>query len=135
MLDADLAELYAVQTRALNQAVARNNERFPVDFVFQLTEQEAKDLRSQSVTSNWGGRRYLPYAFTEHGILMLSNVLKSQRAILVSVQIIRIFVRLRELAQGHHELIARIEKIEKRQDLESREVWKAVRLLQATIMK
>ena len=77
----------------------------------------------------------MPYAITEHGILMLSNVLKSERAVRVSVQIIRVFVRLRELAQGYHELIARIEKIEKRQDVESREVWKAVRLLQATVMK
>jgi len=135
MLDADLAELYAVETRALNQAVTRNIERFPDDFMFQLTEVEAKDLRSQSVTSNWGGRRYIPYAFTEHGILMLSNVLKSERAVRVSVQIIRVFVRLRELAQGYHELITRIEKIEKRQDVESREVWKAVRLLQGTVMK
>jgi phage regulator Rha-like protein len=135
MLDADLAELYEVETRALNQAVTRNIERFPDDFTFQLTDVEAKDLKSQSVTSNWGGRRYLPYAFTEHGILMLSNVLKSERAVRVSVQIIRVFVRLRELAQGYHELIARIEKIEKRQDVESREVWKAVRLLQATVMK
>jgi len=135
MLDADLAELYAVETRALNQAVTRNSERFPDDFMFQITEVEAKDLRSQSVTSNWGGRRYLPYAFTEHGILTLSNVLKSKRAVRVSVQIIRVFVRLRELAQGYRELIARIEKIEKRQDVESREVWKAVRLLQATVMK
>jgi len=83
MLDADLAELYAVETRALNQAVARNIDRFPDDFMVQLTELEARDLRSQSVTSNWGGRRYIPYAFTEHGILMLSNVLKSERAILV----------------------------------------------------
>jgi phage regulator Rha-like protein len=135
MLDADLAELYAVETRALNQAVTRNIERFPDDFMFQLSEVEAKDLRSQSVTSNWGGRRYMPYAFTEHGILMLSNVLKSKRAVRVSVQIIRVFVRLRELAQDYHELIARIEKVEKRQDVESREVWKAVRLLQGTVMK
>jgi hypothetical protein len=135
MLDADLAELYAVETRALNQAVTRNKERFPDDFMFQLTEGEAKDLRSQSVTSSWGGRRYLPYAFTEHGILMLSNVLKSKSAVRVSVQIIRVFVQLRELAEGYRELIARIEKIEKRQDAESREVWKAVRLLQGSVMK
>ena len=103
--------------------------------MFQLTEAEAKDLISQSVTSNGGERRYLPYAFTEHGILMLSNVLKNERAVLVSVQIIRVFVRLRELALGYRELIARIEKIKKRQDVESREVWKAVRLLQATVIK
>ena len=135
ILDADLAELYAVETRALNQAVTRNIERFPDDFMFQLTEVEAKALKSQSVTSNWGGRRYIPYAFTEHGILMLSNVLKSERAVQVSVQIMRVFVRLRELAQGYHELIARIEKIEKRQDVESREIWKAVRLLQSTVLK
>ncbi len=135
MLDSDLAKLYAVATKALNQAVTRNIERFPDDFMFQLTEVEAKDLRSQTVTSSWGGRRYLPYAFTEHGILMLSNVLKSKRAVRVSVQIIRVFVHLRELAQGYRELITRIEKIEKRQDVESREVWKAVRLLQTTVMK
>ncbi len=79
MLDRDLAELYGVETRALNQAVRRNGERFPEDFMFQLTEAELGDLRSQIVTSSWGGRRYLPFAFTEHGILMLSNVLKSAR--------------------------------------------------------
>lgn len=135
MLDRDLAELYGVETRALNQAVRRNGERFPEDFMFQLTEAELDDLRSHIVTSSWGGRRYLPFAFTEHDILMLSNVLKSERAVSVSVQIIRVFVRLRELAQGYRELIERIQKIERRQDAESREVWKAIRLLQSTVMK
>jgi hypothetical protein len=135
MLDADLAELYAVETRALNQAVLRNAERFPEDFMFRLTTDEASDLRSQTVTSSWGGRRYLPYAFTEHGILMLSNVLKSERAVSVSIQIIRVFAKMREMMQGYRELIDRIQKIERRQDVEGREIWKAIRLLQSTVMK
>lgn len=135
MLDADLAELYGVETRALNQAVTRNAGRFPEDFMFRLTTTEAQDLKSQSVTSNWGGRRYLPYAFTEHGILMLSNVLKSERAVGVSIQIIRVFSKMREMIQGYRELIERIQKIERRQDVESREIWKAIRLLQSTAMK
>ena len=135
MLDVDLAELYAVQTKVLNQAVRRNLERFHEDFMFQLTEEELHDLRSQIVTSSWGGSRYLPHAFTEHGLLMLANVLKSDRAVRVSLQIVRVFIRMREMIQEYRELITRIEKIEKRQEVESREVWKAIRLLQGTIMK
>ena len=135
MLDVDLAELYAVQTKVLNQAVRRNLERFPEDFMFQLTEEELHNLRSQIVTSSWGGSRYLPHAFKEHGLLMLANVLKSDRAVRVSLQIVRVFIRMREMIQEYRELITRIEKIEKRQDVESREVCKAIRLLQGTIMK
>jgi len=135
MLDVDLAELYAVQTKVLNQAVRRNLERFPEDFMFQLTEEELHDLRSQIVTSSWGGSRYLPHAFTEHGLLMLANVLKSDRAVRVGLQIVRVFIRMREMIQEYRELITRIEKIEKRKDVESREVCKAIRLLQGTIMK
>lgn len=135
MLDRDLAELYGVETGSLNQAVRRNKARFPEDFVFQLAEAEAVSFRSQIVISNRGGRRYLPYAFTEHGILMLSNVLRSERAVAVSIQIIRVFARMREMVQGYRELIDRIQKIERRQDAESREIWKAITLLQNTVMK
>ena len=114
MLDVDLAELYQVETRVLNQAVRRNQERFPGDFMFQLTEEEADNLRSQFVTSSsgYGGRRYLPYAFTEFGVAMLSAVLKSQRAVQMSILIMRAFVKLRELIASHKDLAARIEKLE-----------------------
>jgi len=104
MLDADLAELYGVPTKALNQAIKRNVERFPDDFMFQLTAEEAANLRSQFVTSSWGGRRYLPHAFTEHGALMLGNVLKSERAVEVSLMVVRAFARMRELVAGNEEL-------------------------------
>jgi hypothetical protein len=99
MLDADLATLYQVATKALNQAVRRNSERFPEDFMFQLTPEEAEALRSQFVTSNIGrgGRRYLPYVFTEHGVGMLSSVLSSPRAVQMNIQIIRAFIRMREI--------------------------------------
>ena len=118
MLDVDLAELYQVETRVLNQAVRRNQERFPVDFMFQLTQEEADNLRSQFVTSSsgYGGRRYLPYAFTEFGVAMLSAVLKSQRAVQMSILIMRAFVKLRELISSHKDLADRIEKLEANQD-------------------
>ena len=144
MLDRDLAELYGVGTKVLNQAVRRNQERFPDGFAFQLTPAEVKvwmpqsttsRLRSQIVTSNRGGTRYLPTAFTEHGILMLSNVLHSERAVKVSIQIIRVFVQLRGMVQGYQDLIERVQKIERRQDAESREIWKAVTLLQKALLK
>ena len=97
MLDKDLADLYKVTTGALNQAVKRNPERFPDEFMFQLTKDELNNLKSQFVTSSWGGVRKLPFVFTEHGVLMLSSVLKSDRAIQVNIQIMRIFTRLRRL--------------------------------------
>ncbi len=99
MLDADLAKLYGVASKVLIQAVKRNKARFPSDFMFQLTYQEDRNLRSQIVTSNKrrGGRRYLPYAFTEQGVAMLSSVLNSDRAVQVNIEIMRAFVRLREL--------------------------------------
>jgi ORF6N domain len=114
MVDSDLAALYQVQTKALNQAVRRNAERFPDDFMFQLTEDEAKNLRSQFVTSNAlrGGRRYQPYAFTEHGVLMLCSVLKSQRAIQMNILVVRAFIRLRELLASHKALAERVEQLE-----------------------
>jgi len=117
MLDADLAGLYAVETKVFNQAVRRNLDRFPDDFMFQLTKEEADSLRSQIVTSKTsrGGRRYLPYAFTEHGVSMLSAVLNSERAVQMSILIIRAFVKLREILATHKDLAARMEKLEEAQ--------------------
>ena len=97
MLDRDLAELYGVETKVFKQAVRRNKERFPDDFMFVLTNQEVRNLRSQIVTSSWGGTRYLPMAFTEQGVAMLSSVLNSKRAIHANIQIIKAFVKLRQM--------------------------------------
>ena len=118
MLDAVLAELYQVETKNLNKAVQRNSDRFPEDFVFQLTKEEFDDLRFQIGTSSstYGGRRYLPYAFTEHGVTMLSSVLRSKRAVQMNIVIVRAFVKLREILATHKELAARIEKIEASQE-------------------
>lgn len=96
MLDVDLAELYGVQTKVLNQAVKRNISRFPSDFLFQLTKIETENLRSQFVTSSWGGSRYLPFAFTEQGVAMLASILKSETAIQVNIAIVRAFVAIRQ---------------------------------------
>lgn len=101
MLDSDLAELYQVETRVLNQAVKRNMRRFPEDFMFALTEEEWGNLKSQIVTSSWGGRRKLPLVFTEQGVAMLSSVLNSEMAVDVSIQIIRVFTKMRELLSTH----------------------------------
>lgn len=141
MLDSDLAMLYDVETRALNQAVKRNIERFPEDFMFQLTEKEWDYLRSQIVTSNTkqktrGGRQYLPYAFTEQGIAMLSGVLKSKRAIQVNVQIMRTFVKLRQFAFESKDLAQRLTELEhyffehcKDNSIEIKELYNAINLL------
>lgn len=114
MLDSDLAELYGVETRVLNQAVQRNFNRFPEDFMFQLSEEEWTNLKSQFVTSSWGGRRKLPNVFTEHGVLMLSSVLNSNQAIQVNIQIVRIFSRLRNLLNEQSELKLEISEIKER---------------------
>ena len=116
MLDSDLAELYSVETKVLNQALKRNLERFPDDFMFKLTEAEWESLRSQFVTSNKsrGGRTYLPNVFTEHGVLMLSSVLNSNQAIQVNIQIVRIFSRLRNLLNEQSELKLEISEIKER---------------------
>ena len=98
--------------------------------MFRLSNEEFANLRSQIVISSWGGTRYPPRAFTEHGILMLSNVLQSERAVSVSIQIIRVFNTMREMVQGYQELIDGLKKIERRQDIESKEIWKAIRMLQ-----
>ena len=112
MIDSDIAELYEVETRRLNEQVKRNIERFPINFMFQLTKEEFDNLKSHFATSSWGGRRKLPYAFTEHGILMLANVLKSDRAIKMSIRIIEVFVKIREILLTHKDILLRLEKIE-----------------------
>lgn len=114
MLDADLAELYQVDTKVLNQAVKRNIIRFPEDFMFQLSKEEWENLRSQNVTSSWGGRRNNPYAFTEHGVLMLSSVLKSNRAVAVNIHIMRVYKKMRDLISTHKDLLFKIDEIEKK---------------------
>jgi len=115
MVDSDLAELYRVTTKRLNEQVRRNRARFPADFMFRLTPAEAEILRSQIATSSWGGRRSSPLVFTEHGVAMLSSVLASQRAVKMSIVIIRAFVRLREFLATHKDLEMRVEKIENTQ--------------------
>ena len=104
MLDAYLAELYGVETRRLNEQVRRNIERFPADFMFQLTAEEFANLKSQFATSSWGGRRKLPFVFTEHGAIMAASVLNSPLAVEISIHVVRAFVRLRELVAGNKEL-------------------------------
>jgi hypothetical protein len=130
ILDAQLAELYAVETRALIQAVTRNASRFPRDFMFQLSKREFANLRSQIVMSSlWGGRRSAPYAFTEQGVAMLSSVLHSKRAIAVNIEIMRIFVELRRMVAEHEDLAARISELEKRYDGQFQVVFNAIRRL------
>lgn len=129
MLDHDLAELYDVTTKVFNQAVKRNIARFPEDFMFQVTTEELNNLRSQSVTSRHGGRRYLPYAFTESGVAMLSSVLNSDRAIKVNIQIMRIFTRLREMMSTHEELKRKIEAMESKYDDQFQIVFNAIKTL------
>lgn len=118
MLDSDLAKVYQVATRVLNQAVKRNLNRFPEDFMFQLTEDETKSLRSQSVTSNKsrGGRRYYPYVFTEHGAVMLASILNSPTAIEASIKVVRAFIKMRSILALHQDLAERIEELEKTTD-------------------
>jgi hypothetical protein len=117
ILDADLAALYDVSTGGLNQAVRRNLGRFPADFMFRLTSAESENLKSQSVTSSWGGRRRsLPHAFTQEGVAMLSAVLRSSRAIQTSIAIMRTFIRLREIMAHHKDIAARIEDLERGHD-------------------
>jgi hypothetical protein len=127
ILDHDLATLYGVQTKALVQAVKRNRERFPQDFMFQLTSDEFTNLRSHIVTSSWGGRRVAPYAFTEQGVAMLSSVLRSRRAVVVNIEIMRAFVRLRRLALSEAQLGRKILALERRYDRQFKIVFEAIR--------
>ncbi len=131
MLDRDLADLYGVEVKVLNQAVKRNIERFPADFMFQLTPDETQILRSQFVTSSWGGARKAPYAFTEHGVAMLSAVLRSPRAIQVSIQIVRTFVELRRILATHEDLARKMVALEKKYDAQFKVVFDAIRELMA----
>ena len=134
MLDRDLAFLYGVETKTLNRAVKRNLQRFPPDFMFQLTDDEAKALRCQTGTSNneRDGRRYLPYVFTEPGIAMLSSVLSSERTIAVSIEMIRAFIKLRELFASNAELARRLDELESTYDKEVKIVFDAIRKLMTT---
>lgn len=130
LLDAELAKLYGVATKVLVQAVKRNVDRFPADFMFQLSQEEFDSLRSQIVTSKGrGGRRFMPYAFTEHGVAMLSSVLNSERAVQVNIEIVRAFVRLRQLLATHADLARKLEALEKKYDSQFKIVFEAIRQL------
>lgn len=117
LLDTDLAALYGVETRRLNEQVRRNLGKFPEDFIFEVTTEEASNLKSHFATSSWGGRRKLPLAFTEHGAIMAATVLRSSRAVEVSVYVVRAFVRLRELAMSNSELALRLDELESKTEL------------------
>jgi hypothetical protein len=133
MLSTDLAGLYQVEARVLVQAVKRNIARFPQDFMFQLTEEEFSNLKSQIVISSWGGlRRARPYAFTEQGVAMLSSVLNSERAIKVNIEIMRAFVRLRQILASNKELAKRLDELEKKYDVQFKVVFDAIRQLMAS---
>jgi len=136
MLDSDLAEVYQVATKVLNQSVKRNVHRFPQDFMFQLTEAEADALRSQIVTSNAkrGGRRYLPYVFTEHGAVMLASVLNSPTAVEASIVVVRAFVKMRAMLALHQDLADRVEELEKVTDYHGQK-FGAVSALLGEIMR
>ncbi len=129
MLDRDLAQLYDISTGNLNKAVTRNIDRFPGDFMFQLTQSEFKNLIFHFGTSNWGGTRKMPRAFTEHGILMLSSVLNSKKAIQVNIQIMRTFIRLRRILEFNKALLRKIEDMEKKYDSQFKVVFEAIKQL------
>jgi hypothetical protein len=129
MLDSDLAKVYGVDSKRLNEQVKRNNERFPIEFRFQLTKEESDNLRSHFATSSWGGRRYLPYVFTEQGVSMLSSVLRSETAIKVSITIINAFVEMRRFLVNNASVFQRLDNIEIRQlmaDKKIEELFKAL---------
>lgn len=134
MLDRDLAELYHVETSNLNKAVKRNLDRFPSDFMFQLTQEEFKNLIFHFGTSRWGGTRKLPFAFTEQGVAMLSSVLKSKRAVQVNIAIMRAFVKLREILFTHKDLVKKLEDLERKYESHDKHikiVFDAIRQLMA----
>ncbi|MGN6435427.1 MAG: ORF6N domain-containing protein [Agriterribacter sp.] len=135
MLDRDLAEMYGVETRALNQAVQRNLSRFPHDFMFRITEFEFQNLISQIVTSSWGGTRKMPYAFTEQGVAMLSSVLRSERAVQVNIQIVRVYTQMRQLILDNKELWLKIEKIEQALVKKDEEVQAIFKVLKQLLVK
>ncbi len=130
MLDKDLAELYGVKTFVFNQAAKRNKERFPEDFMFQISKEELQNLTSQFVISSWGGRRTLPYVFTEQGIAMLSGILRSKQAVQVNIAIMRAFVRLRKILSTHKELAQKFKELELRVDsldIEIQQIFEAIK--------
>ena len=132
MLSTHLADLYGVESRILVQAVKRNIERFPVDFMFQLSDTEFENLKSQFVISSWGGmRRAKPYAFTEQGVAMLSSVLRSKRAVQVNIEIIRSFVKLRQMLAAHKDLDRKLTELERKYDEQFKIVFEAIRQLMA----
>ena len=135
MLDEDLAKLYGVETRVLNQAVHRNIDRFPEDFMFRLSVKEFDNLISQIVTSNRGGRRKMPFVFTEHGTVMLAGVLRSKRAVQMSIQVVKAFVRLRHVLASHGNMVEQLAEIRSfmlkqsnKTDREFRKVWKPLKI-------
>jgi hypothetical protein len=137
MLDHELADLYGVPTKALKQAVRRNLDRFPSDFMFELTKREFADLRSQIVTSSspqWGGPRYRPMAFTEQGIAMLSSVLRSKRAVQVNIVIMRVFVRLREMIATHKELALKLSELEQHLEDHDQQIQAILRLFASSCL-
>jgi len=133
ILDRDLATLYGVSTRDLNKAVSRNLDRFPVDFMLQLTREEFDNLKFQFGTSSWGGTRKLPRAFTEQGVAMLSSVLRSRRAVQVNIEIMRAFVRLRRLLASHKDLARKLDNLERKYDSQFKVVFDAIRELMTPV--
>ena len=135
MIDRDLSEMYGVATKAFNQSVKRNLERFPKDFMFTLTEKEWENLRSQFVTSSWGGARYRPNVFTEQGIAMLSGILNSKTAIEVNIRIIRVFTKLREYALTHKDILLHLARLEKEVKGNTRDIENIFSVLKELIEK
>ena len=135
MLDQDLAEMYAVETKQLKRQVKRNIDRFPKDFMFELTSKEFEHLRSQIGTSSWGGTRYMPMAFTEQGVAMLSSVLNSKTAIEVNIRIIRVFTKIREYALTHSEILLQLSKLEKEVKGNSKDIENIFAVLKELIEK
>jgi hypothetical protein len=132
MLSPHLADLYGIDTKYLNRAVKRNAERFPEDFMFKLNQNEMKELRFHFGTSRWGGIRYLPYAFTEQGVAMLSSVLNSEKAILVNIAIMRAFVKVRQILTANKDLTAKLEELERRvgsHDVKIQAIFEAIKRL------
>ena len=135
MLDEDLANIYGVSTKRLNEQVRRNKNRFPQDFMFSLTPEEFDILRSQIATSKWGGRRYPPNAFTEHGAVMLASVIKSTVAVEASIQVVRAFVKLREMVASHEDFARKLAELEGKYDRQFQIVFSAIKQLMAPKIK
>lgn len=129
MLDFDLAILFDVETKVLNQAVKRNSKRFPADFLFQLSIREFESLKSQFVTSSWGGTRKLPYAFTEHGVTMLTGILRSEKAIIANITIVRAFIALRQVAMQYKELADKLSQLENTNNKQFKEIYQVLNFL------